>query len=147
MMPRHKRRYRHWDAAEEQRAAQMRRDGVKTQQIAILLERSVESVNCKLEEIAVRSKNGDHLWVAILKEAKKLDAEQGYFTMSQLILTSWLVNKRLFGLKGYEQDYPCSYRIITNVIRKKTGLLSKGMLRTLDDGRYELTKKGSEWKE
>ena len=74
----------------------------------------------------------------ILTAASKLPDE---FTESDLIIASWKCDKDMFGLEGYENEYPAENKILSKLMGIK-GLVQKGFLKRIDRKKYKLTNSG-----
>lgn len=64
------------------------------------------------------------------------------FTAEELLIASWKANRRAFGLRGFENDYPDSNKLYTK-IDGKDGLVAKGLLRGAGERTYQITEVGN----
>lgn len=75
--------------------------------------------------------------------AAKLLTSQGLltFTAEQLVVTSWQHNKKLLGLRGYEEEHPDNNKVLSYVMGER-GLHNQGFLDKVRPKVYALTDKG-----
>ena len=78
----------------------------------------------------------------ILLAAFQLE-EQGHspFSAEALVVTAWQKYPRTFGLKGYEEQYPDSNKVLASIMGEK-GLARRGWLSKMGQKLYALTREG-----
>ena len=81
----------------------------------------------------IRSKTG---FSVILEAAAQLGSR---FTLQELIVAAWKLSPSLFGLRGFESDYPDSKRVEVNIWGMR-GMVRVGLLVRLNDGRFSVSK-------
>lgn len=57
----------------------------------------------------------------------------------ELVLASWRASPELFGLRGHEGEHPDSNRVLSYLYGRR-GLVRRGLVRRLEDGRFEAIK-------
>ncbi len=78
----------------------------------------------------------------ILLAAFELDANgESPFTAESLIVQSWKLYPRTFGLKGFAESYPDSNKVLTSIMGER-GLARKGWLIKMGQKLYALTRDG-----
>jgi hypothetical protein len=78
----------------------------------------------------------------ILLAAHHLEEKgQSPFSAEALIVASWQKYPATFGLKGYEEQYPDSNKVLAGIMGEK-GLPRRGFLSKMGQKLYELTKEG-----
>ncbi len=78
----------------------------------------------------------------ILLAAFELDADgNSPFSAESLIVHSWKLFPRTFGLKGYAESYPDSNKVLTSIMGER-GLARKGWLIKMGQKLYALTRDG-----
>ncbi len=78
----------------------------------------------------------------ILLAAHKLEEhEQSPFSAEDLIVESWKQFPRAFGLKGYQEQFPDSNRVLSSIMGEK-GLARRGWLDKMGQKLYQLSKEG-----
>jgi len=78
----------------------------------------------------------------ILLAARTLEEhEQSPFSAEDLIVESWKQFPRAFGLKGYQEQFPDSNRVLSSIMGEK-GLARKGWLDKMGQKLYQLSKEG-----
>jgi hypothetical protein len=94
------------------------------------------SVNTTIAEATLPEK--------ILQAAFELEESgQSPFSAEALIVAAWQKYPRTFGLKGYEEQYPDSNKVLAGVMGEK-GLPRRGMLAKVGQKLYSLTREGRE---
>jgi hypothetical protein len=58
------------------------------------------------------------------------------FTKEQLIIRSWELFPASFGLKGWEERYPDSNKVVSYLYHKKRGLIALGVIDFCRDDRF-----------
>jgi hypothetical protein len=66
---------------------------------------------------------------------------QSPFSAEALIISSWQKYPRTFGLKGYEEQYPDSNKVLSGIMGEK-GLPKRGWLSKVGQKLYALTREG-----
>jgi hypothetical protein len=69
------------------------------------------------------------------------EAGQSPFSAEALIVTSWQKFPRTFGLKGYDEQYPDSNKVLASIMGEK-GLARRGWLAKMGQKLYSLTREG-----
>jgi hypothetical protein len=78
----------------------------------------------------------------ILLAAYRLEESgQTPFSAEALIVSAWQTNPRTFGLKGYEEQFPDSNKVLSGVMGEK-GLPKRGWLTKVGQKLYALTREG-----
>lgn len=78
----------------------------------------------------------------ILLAASQLENKgQSPFSAEALIVASWKENQRTFGLKGYEEQYPDSNKVLSCIMGVK-GLAGRGWLSKMGQKLYTLSREG-----
>jgi hypothetical protein len=80
----------------------------------------------------------------ILTACYRLESAPGRgreMTVPEIVVRAWLLNNKLFGLKGFEKHYPDSNKVNYR-IAGGTGLVGRGWLERVDSNVYRLTKLG-----
>ncbi len=62
-------------------------------------------------------------------------------TMEEVVVKAWELDRRVFGLRGFEQQYPNSRRVAESFYGDR-GVLAARLIRKTDEGRYALTASG-----
>jgi hypothetical protein len=94
------------------------------------------SVNTNIAECTVPEK--------ILLAAFELEeAGQSPFSAEALIVSAWQKFPRSFGLKGYDEQYPDSNKVLTSIMGEK-GLARRGWLAKMGQKLYSLTRDGKQ---
>jgi hypothetical protein len=106
--------------------------------------RRIEQVSCArhAEEAAVNHLAECTLPEKILLAASQLE-EQGQtpFSAEALIVSAWQKYPRTFGLKGYEEHYPDSNKVLAGIMGEK-GLPGRGWMVKVGRKLYALTRDG-----
>ncbi len=63
------------------------------------------------------------------------------FTAEELLVKAWKIDKRAFGLRGFEQEYPDSNILYTKLMGK-SGLVRTGFLKKIAGKTYTITEAG-----
>jgi hypothetical protein len=66
---------------------------------------------------------------------------RGVLTSSEVVVYSWLTNRKQFGLEGFEQLYPDSRKILCELMGNR-GLVAKGLMLKLGVKKYKVTLAG-----
>lgn len=74
----------------------------------------------------------------LLKVAKSLSSP---FTLTQLVIAAWQHTPSSFGLPEDEERYPSDNRVRVLLFGRR-GLISRGLLRKVENGMYEVTEAG-----
>jgi hypothetical protein len=76
--------------------------------------------------------NGLQTQQQLIMEAARGLSRAGHhlFTYEQLVVEAWRVSPLVFGLAGYEENYPNANKVLSNVHGKK-GLVARGLLARL----------------
>jgi hypothetical protein len=69
------------------------------------------------------------------------EAGQSPFSAEALIVSAWLKYPRTFGLKGYDDKYPDSNKVLASIMGEK-GLTRRGWLAKMGQKLYALTRDG-----
>jgi hypothetical protein len=78
----------------------------------------------------------------ILLAAFQLEQDgQSPFSAEALIVTAWQKYPRAFGLKGYDEHYPDSNKVLASIMGEK-GLARRGWLAKMGQKLYALTREG-----
>lgn len=80
----------------------------------------------------------------ILLAASTLETQgQSPFSAESLIVTAWQQFPRTFGLKGFEEQYPDSNRVLAMIMGEK-GLSGRGWMAKVGQKQYALTRDGKQ---
>lgn len=77
----------------------------------------------------------------LLAAAQLEDRGQSPFSAETLIVAAWQENPRTFGLKGYDEQFPDSNRVLSCIMGEK-GLAKRGWLAKMGQKLYSLTRDG-----